>query len=131
MATPNNVFLLRPELETKYGYAQAVRAGDLLFIAGSVSWDKDGTPIDLGDMSAQIRNCYADIEKTLAHFGIGFENLVKETIYTRDMDALIKHAGARLEVFGDVAPPASTWVEIKTLVSPDLLLEIEAVASFK
>lgn len=131
MARPNNVYLLRPELETRFGFAQAVRAGDLLFIAGSVSWDREGTPIDVDDMAAQIRNCYADIETTLKHHGLGFEHLVKETVYTRDMSALIRHAGARLEVFAGCAAPASTWVEIGSLVAPELLLEIEAVASFK
>lgn len=131
MARSSNVYLLRPELETRFGYSQAVRAGDLLFIAGSVSWNADGQPIDIGDMAAQIRNCYADIEKTLKHHGLGFEHLVKETIYTRDMSALVRHAATRLEVFAHSAAPASTWIEIDSLVAPELLLEIEAVASFK
>ena len=131
MARSADVYLLRPELETKFSYAQAVRAGDLLFVSGSVSWDRDGTPTDLDDMAAQIRNCYADIGTTLQAHGLGFENLVKETVFTRDMKALIEHAGVRAAVFAHCAAPASTWVEIASLVSPDLLLEIEAVASFK
>jgi 2-iminobutanoate/2-iminopropanoate deaminase len=131
MALSENVYLLRPKLETDIGFAQAVRAGDLLFISGSVSWDQDGTPIDVGDMTAQLRNCYADIEKTLKAHGLGFENLVKETIFTRDMAALVKSGPARAEVFAHCAAPASTWIQISSLVAPELLLEIEAVASFK
>lgn len=131
MARSDNVYLLRPELETRFGYSQAVRAGDLLFIAGSVSWDQSGTPIDVDDMAAQIRNCYADIEQTLQHHGLNFDHLVKETIYTRDMGALVRHADTRLKVFKGGPTPASTWIEIDSLVAPELLLEIEAVASFK
>lgn len=130
MPRTSNVYLLRPGLETQFAFSQAVRAGDLLFISGSVSWDPQGTPIDVDDMAAQIRNCYADIEKTLQHHGLGFEHLVKETIYTRDMGALVRHAAARAAVFQGGPAPASTWVQIDALVAPELLLEIEAVASF-
>ncbi len=55
-------------------------------------------------------------------------NIIKETIYTRDMEGLIAANPQRLEYYRDVTPPASTWVEIKRLVHPDLLLEVEITA---
>ncbi len=103
-------------------------SGDLLFLSGCVSWDENGKVLGVGDMAAQIRNSYRDIEATLSAHGATFANVVKETVYTRDMDALVKHAAVRADFYGKTSPPAATWVQIDRLVAADLLLEIEVLA---
>jgi 2-iminobutanoate/2-iminopropanoate deaminase len=118
----------RRDLEKRVGYSQAVLAGDYLFISGCVSWDMNGNPLHAGDFASQIEAVYADIDATLKAHDMDAGHVVKETIYTTDMDALIAANPRRLKYYRDSAPPASTWVEIQRLVHPDLLLEIEVTA---
>ncbi len=118
----------RRGLEKPFGFSQAVLAGNYLFISGCVSWDLQGKPLHAGDFTAQVRTVYEDIEATLQAHGMSAANIIKETIYTRDMEGLIAANPQRLEYYRDVTPPASTWVEIKRLVHPDLLLEVEITA---
>lgn len=125
MAKENEVFRLRGETS----YSQARRVGKLLFIAGTVSWDDDFHVIGEGDFRRQMEIIYADIGRTLSHFGLTAASLVKETIYTLDMNALIEVNAVRMAFFGDAAPPASTWIAINRLANAKLLLEVEAIAT--
>lgn len=118
----------RRNLEKPVGYSQAVLAGDFLFISGCVSWDMEGNPLHVGDFSSQVETVYADIDATLNAHGMDVSNVIKETVYTTDMEALVAANPKRLRYYQDVTPPASTWIEIKRLVHPDLLLEVEIVA---
>src|SRR5688572_18551049 len=124
MAIPDQVYNRR-ELEKRVGYSQAILVGDHLFISGCVSWDMEGNPLHAGDFSSQVEKVYADIDATLKAHGMDAAHVVKETIYTCDMDGLIAANPRRMAYYQHVAPPASTWIEIKRLVHPDLLLEIE------
>lgn len=127
MTSSATVYNRRP-LEKPFGFSQAILAGDYLFISGCVSWDLDGNPLHAGDFNAQVATVYADIDATLKAHGLDAGNIIKETIYTRDMEGLIAANPKRLEYYKYVTPPASTWVEIKRLVHPDLLLEVEITA---
>jgi 2-iminobutanoate/2-iminopropanoate deaminase len=118
----------RRALEKSAGYSQAVLAGDYLFISGCVSWDMEGKPLHVGNFALQLETVYADIDATLDIHGLNAGDIVKETVYTTDMQALVTANSRRLEYYKDVTPPASTWVEIKQLVDPDLLLEVEIIA---
>jgi 2-iminobutanoate/2-iminopropanoate deaminase len=118
----------RRDLEKTVGYSQAILAGDYLFISGCVSWDLDGNPLHPGDFASQVDKVYADIDATLKAHGMDAANVVKETIYTRDMEGLIAANSKRMEYYRHVAPPSSTWVEITRLVHLDLLIEIEITA---
>jgi 2-iminobutanoate/2-iminopropanoate deaminase len=71
---------------------------------------------------------YADIDATLDAHGMNAGHVIKETVYTTDMKAIVAANRKRLEYYKDVTPPASTWVEIKRLVDPDLLIEVEITA---
>jgi 2-iminobutanoate/2-iminopropanoate deaminase len=93
-----------------------------------VSWDKEGNPLHAGDFPSQVATVYDDIDATLKAHGLDAAHIVRETIYTRDMDGLIAANPTRMAYYQHVAPPASTWIEIKRLVHPDLLLEIEVTA---
>jgi 2-iminobutanoate/2-iminopropanoate deaminase len=118
----------RRTLEKSAGYSQAILAGDHLFISGCVSWDLEGRPLHPGDFPAQVEAVYADIDATLKAHGMSAADVVKETIYTCDMLGLAAANERRLEYYQHVTPPASTWVEIRRLVHPDLLLEVEVTA---
>lgn len=118
----------RRDLEKPFGFSQAIMAGDYLFISGCVSWDMDGNPVHVGDWDKQVETIYADIDATLKAHGLDGGDIVKETIYCRDMDALIAANPTRMHYYRHVAPPASTWVQISRLVHPDLLLEVEITA---
>jgi 2-iminobutanoate/2-iminopropanoate deaminase len=127
VAKPDQAFNRRA-LEKSAGYSQAVLAGDHLFVSGCVSWDMEGRPMHVGDFAAQVEAVYADIDATLKAHGMSAVDVVKETIYTSDMIALAGANEKRLAYYGGTTPPASTWVEIRRLVHPDLLLEVEVTA---
>ncbi len=127
MTNMKNVYNRR-ELEAVFGFSQAVSAGGFLFISGCLSWDMSGNPLHAGDMAGQVEAIYADIDATLKANGMTADNIVKETLYTCDMAALVAANDRRLAYYQNIAVPASTWVEVKSLVHPDLLLEIEVTA---
>jgi 2-iminobutanoate/2-iminopropanoate deaminase len=110
--------------EEKIGYAQAIRAGNMLYVSGTVGTDAKGQPEDL---DSQMKKAYAAIDKTLAHYGTDFSHIVMERIYTTDIDALIRSQETRKQVYGEHAP-AATWVEVKRLYSSGDKLEIEVQA---
>lgn len=128
MSNAKEVFHLREELEKSFSYCQAVKVGKTLYISGSVSWDQDGNVLGKGDFKVQIRNAYNEIKKTLEAYGAAFDNIVKETLYTTDMEALKDAAPIRAEFFKNVKPPASTWAGVTKLAQPGTLIEIEAIA---
>ena len=118
------------ELEKGFYYAQAVRAGNTLYVSGCVSWDATGKVIGEGDMRAQVHAVYTDLRETLAAHGATFEHVVKENIFTTGMEALESHNDLRIKFHTDdgSAPPASTWIGCTCLAVPGLLLEVECIA---
>jgi 2-iminobutanoate/2-iminopropanoate deaminase len=123
------VYVQRP-LEKDFNFCQAVRAGDFLFISGCLSWDHEGRVLAVGDWPGQIRNVYGELKATLARFGLGFSDVVKETVYCRSMDSMSDAAAVRAEILGESQPFTATWVEVNRLIHPDLLLEVEMTAAF-
>lgn len=120
-------FHLRPGGEKAFGYAQAVRTGDTLHIAGTLSLDDAFAPIHAGDMAGQIGAAYDAIRQTLAAFGATLSNVARETIYVTDMDAFIAANGVRMEAYAGWHP-ATTAVEVRRLAFPDCMVEIEVTA---
>ncbi len=113
------------KFEEAFGYAQAVRVEDTLYISGSVSVDADGKLIGEGDMAVQLRAAYENVSRTLKFFKTDFDHVAKETIYTTDMDALLRESKLRFEYYDAHNLPASTWVEVKRLVDPGFLVAID------
>ena len=120
-------FLLRPELEKAYGYTHAIRIGDSVRISGALSMDEEGNPKAAGDLEQQMKNVYSDLETILEHFGCTFDDVVVENIYTTDMEKFLEVAEYRGSIYQG-RYPAGTWVEVKGLVFPDFLIEIEMEA---
>jgi 2-iminobutanoate/2-iminopropanoate deaminase len=120
-------FQLRPEVEKAYGYTHAVKVGDSIKISGAVSMDAEGTPTAVGDMEQQMKNAYADLGAVLAHFGCTFDDVIVENIFTTDMAAFLDAASYRNTIYAKHFPTGS-WVEVKGLVLPEFLIEIEMEA---
>jgi enamine deaminase RidA (YjgF/YER057c/UK114 family) len=79
-------------------------------------------------MAGQMRAAYTNIRRTLAANGSNFDQVVKETIYTTNMDALLKASGLRFEYYDKERLPTISWVQVQRLVDPGFLVEIEVVA---
>ena len=102
--------------ENDYGYAQATRVGKTIYLSGQISHDEDGTIVGLGDMAAQIRQAYVNIEQVLASYGATLDNLVDETLFVTDMAAAMAAAGpVRRAAFGKQPALSSTIVQIQAL----------------
>jgi 2-iminobutanoate/2-iminopropanoate deaminase len=114
--------------EKEYGYSQAVKVGDTIYISGQVSHDDKGNIIGLGDMEAQMRQSYANIKKVLAMYGAKMENIVDEILFVTDMDAAFAAAvKCRQDIFSGTPVVASTIVQIQRLAFPQLMIEIRCV----
>jgi 2-iminobutanoate/2-iminopropanoate deaminase len=115
--------------EKEYGYAQAVKVGDTIYISGQVSHDDNGNIMGRGDMETQMRQAYANIKKLLAQYGATIENIVDEIVFVTDMDAAFAAAvKCRQEIFSGTPVIANTIVQIQRLAFPDLMIEIRCVA---
>ena len=114
--------------EKDFGYSQAVLIDKTLYVSGTVAVDANGRLVAPGDKAGQMRAAYANIRRTLAAHGADFDEVVKETIYTTDMDALLKSSDVRFEYYGKERLPTVSWVQVQRLVDPGFLVEIEVVA---
>lgn len=110
----------RGKSEDEYGYRGAVRVGNTLYISGNVG---------KGAMPDAIRTAYGSLQQVLAHYGLGFQHVVKETVYTTQLDALKENRAVRREFYGKEFP-AATWVQIDRLFQPDYVIEVELIAVF-
>lgn len=121
------VFHLNP-YEKDFGYSQAVLIGKTLYISGSVAVDATGRLLAAGDMAGQMRAAYSNIQRTLAAHGADFDEIVKETIYTTNMDDLLKASDLRFEFYNKELLPTTSWVQVQRLVDRGFLVQIEVVA---
>ena len=114
--------------EKDFGYSQAVLIDKTLYVSGSVAADQHGRLVAPGDMAGQMHAAYSNIKSTLAAHGADFSEVVKETIYTTDMDALLKASDIRFEYYDKERLPTASWVQVQRLVDPGFLVEIEVIA---
>lgn len=128
MARPDQVFHLR-EHEKTLGFAFAVRTNGMLHVSGACALDAEGEAAAPGDMAAQLRIVYADIETALRAHGLCFADVVRERIYVTDIRAFRAALPVRSEIYGSAAPPAATWVEVSALMRPEFMIEVEVTAT--
>jgi 2-iminobutanoate/2-iminopropanoate deaminase len=115
--------------EKEYGYAQAVKVRDTIYVSGQVSHDDKGNIVGRGDMEAQMRQAYANIQKLLAQYGATLKNVVDEILFVTDMDAAFAAAvKCRQDIFSGTPVIASTIVQIQRLAFPELMIEIRCIA---
>jgi enamine deaminase RidA (YjgF/YER057c/UK114 family) len=112
--------------EELVGYSRAVRVGNVIEVAGTTSM-KDGKVRGLGEPYYQVKIILKKIEQALVDAGGSINDVVRTRIYVVDMAIWEDVARAHGEVFGTIRP-ASTLVQVSSLVDPDMLVEIEATA---
>ena len=120
-------YLLRPEVEKLYGYSHAVKIGNDIKISGAVSMDNKGNLTAAGSMEQQMKNCYADLEKILKHYGCTFDDVVVENVFTTNMSEFIEISAFRSSIYKKQFP-TGTWLEVKGLALPGQLIEIDMEA---
>ena len=115
--------------EKEYGYSQAVKVGDTIYISGQVSHDDKGKIVGRRDMEAQMRQAYANIQNVLVQYGATMDNVVEEILFVTDMDTAFAAATkCRNEVFSGMPIVANTIVQIQRLAFPELMIEIKCIA---
>jgi enamine deaminase RidA (YjgF/YER057c/UK114 family) len=106
-----------------------VKVGDTIYVSGQVSHDDRGNIVGPGDMEAQMRQAYANIQKVLLQYGATMENIVDEILFVTDMDAaFVSAVKCRQEIFSGTPLVASTIVQIQRLAFPELMIEIRCIA---
>jgi enamine deaminase RidA (YjgF/YER057c/UK114 family) len=131
--------------EEQYGYAQAVKVDDTIYVSGQLSHDDQGNIVgpaplddsgrirDHSNMETQMRQTYANAKKILSQFGATLENVVEEVLFVTDMETAFAAAGpVRKEAYASKTPAvASTIVVTPRLALPTQLIEIKFIAKVR
>lgn len=115
------------EWEDRVGYSRAVRVGPHVHVSGTTATDAEGKIVGEGDPGAQTRQAIANVEQALSDAGASLTDVVRSRLFVTDIDEWEAVGEAHAEVFGDVRP-ATSMVEVSSLIDPRLLVEVEAVA---
>lgn len=113
--------------EPRVGYSRAVRVGDTVHVAGTTAVDDDGCVVGVGDPYLQTVFVLRKIEKALRQAGSELNDVVRTRMYVTDITRWEEIGRAHGEFFSDIRP-AATMVEVRKLIDPELLVEIEAEA---
>ncbi len=113
--------------EARVGYCRAVKAGSHVYVTGTAPVAEGGGVHAPGDAYAQAKRCFEIIGKALASFGGDFSRVVRTRMFVTDISRWEEFGRAHRETFGD-HPPATTMVEVKALIDPAMLIEVEADA---
>jgi isochorismate pyruvate lyase len=113
--------------EQQIGYCRAVRVGDHIYVTGTAPVADDGSTFAPGDGYAQACRCIEIIRDALRALDADLAHVVRTRMFVTDIRRWEDYGRAHAEFFGD-HPPATTLVEVKSLIRPDMLIEIEVEA---
>ncbi len=109
------------------GYSRAVRVGSRIYLTGTTAIDEKGELAGIGDAYQQTVQIIRNIERALKQAGAALENVVRTRMFVTDIRRWEEYGRAHREFFGNIRPCA-TMVEVRALIDPAMLIEIEAEA---
>ena len=109
------------------GYSRAVKVGNQIHVSGTTATGDDGEIVGVDDAYAQTKQCIRNIETALKRLGAGLEHVVRTRMFVTDISRWEDCARAHGEAFREIMP-ATTMVEVKALIDPRMLIEVEADA---
>lgn len=113
--------------ESHVGYCRALRAGDRIFVTGTAPVAEDGSVHAPGDGYRQATRCLEIIRSALERLGGNLSDVTRTRMFVTDIDQWEAFGRAHAEAFGP-SPPTTTMVEVRRLIDPAMLIEIEADA---
>ncbi|MEM7063062.1 MAG: RidA family protein [Cyanobacteria bacterium P01_B01_bin.77] len=113
--------------ESQVGYCRAIRAGNQIFISGTAPVDDEGNTFAPNDGYGQAKRCFQIIRETLHAMGADLSNVVRTRMYVTDISRWEDYGRAHQEAMG-AYPPATAMVEVRALINPEMLIEIEVDA---
>ncbi len=115
------------EWEARYGYCRALRAGQLVFVTGTAPIGADGAVFAPGDAAAQTTRCLEIIDSAMRGLRATRADIVRTRMFVTDIARSDEFGRAHRAFFGDHRP-CTTMVEVRALIDPRMLIEIEADA---
>lgn len=113
--------------ESKVGYCRGVKVANLIYLSGTASVDEAGSVFAPGDAYAQAKRCFEIIQKALQDLGADTSCVVRTRMFVTDITLWAEFGRAHQEFFAE-NPPATSMVEVKSLIDPLMLIEVEVDA---